>query len=58
MYHRIIQKAELNPEKAAIIYDYIIAERSEINIKESTKGKKARYTEVFSKETFVRGSPL
>ncbi|MGC2680291.1 MAG: hypothetical protein WA323_00390 [Candidatus Nitrosopolaris sp.] len=34
------QMAEVNPDNAAIIYDYIIAEQTEINIKESTKGDK------------------
>ncbi|MFY9798700.1 MAG: hypothetical protein WAJ93_23680, partial [Candidatus Nitrosopolaris sp.] len=36
------QMAEVNPDNAAIIYDYIIAEQTEINIKESTKGDKIK----------------
>lgn len=34
--------AELNPENATIIYDYITAEQTEINIKESTQGDKIK----------------
>lgn len=34
--------AEVNPVNAAIIYDYISAEQTEINIKESTKGDKIK----------------
>ncbi|MFY9796857.1 MAG: hypothetical protein WAJ93_14315, partial [Candidatus Nitrosopolaris sp.] len=36
------QMAEVNPDNAAIIYDYIIAEQTEININESTKGDKIK----------------
>ncbi|MFZ0221411.1 MAG: hypothetical protein WAM42_06930, partial [Candidatus Nitrosopolaris sp.] len=36
------QMAEVNPDNAAIIYDYVSAEQTEINIKESTKGDKIK----------------
>ncbi|HYT02176.1 MAG TPA: hypothetical protein VEL70_04640, partial [Candidatus Acidoferrum sp.] len=34
--------ANTNPDNASVIYDYIIAEQTEINIKESTKGDKIK----------------
>jgi integrase len=36
------QTAQASPENATIIYDFIIAQQSEINIKHSTKGDKIR----------------
>ena len=36
------EMAKSNPDNAAVIYDYITAEQTEINIKESTKGDKIK----------------
>jgi len=34
--------ANANPDNASMVYDYISAEQTEINIKESTKGDKIK----------------
>jgi hypothetical protein len=36
--------ANANPDNASMVYDYISAEQTEINIKESTKGDKIKKT--------------
>lgn len=41
--------AKSNPDNAAVIYDYITAEQTEINIKESTKGDKIKKLSWLSK---------
>ena len=43
------EMAKSNPDNAAVIYDYITAEQTEINIKESTKGDKIKKLSWLSK---------